>query len=94
RRLEAVFPDSFPTHSPRQVFYFDEQGFIVRHDYTARVFGDWAQGAHYSYDLKKVQGFTFPTRRRVWPRRKNNRPLRSFTLVALDFESIELEGGL
>jgi hypothetical protein len=90
-RLEAIFPSHFPTHSPRQVFYFDENGFIVRHDYTATVFGDWAKAAHYSYDFKKFQGLYFPLRRRVWPRKKNNFPFRHFTLVALDFDSFELE---
>jgi len=90
QRLEASFPEDFPTHSPKQNFYFNEQGRIVRHDYTALVFGTWAKAAHYSMEFKTFDGFLFPTQRRVWPRRGNNRPFRGFTLVGLHIKDVKV----
>ncbi len=91
RRLLARFPNTIPTHSRDQVYYFDENGFIVRHDYTAEVFGGWAKAAHFSMDFKEISGLIFPTQRRVWPRKKNNQPFRGLTLVGLDFSEIQVD---
>lgn len=90
-RLLARFPDDIPTHSRDQIFYFDEQGFIVRHDYTADVFGSWAKAAHFSMDFTEVDGMVFPTQRRVWFRKKNQQPFRHFTLVNLRLSEIKIE---
>lgn len=89
-RLQAAFPSNLLTHSPEQTFYFDSQGLLRRHDYTARVFGDFAKAAHYSWDHQEFNGITFPTRRRVFPRKKNGAPLRLVTLVSIDIDDIQV----
>ena len=90
RRLEATFPSDFLTHSPAQTFYFDADGLLRRHDYTALVFGNFAKAAHYSWNHREVNGIPFPTRRRVFPRKKDGSPLRRVTLVSIDIETIEI----
>jgi len=59
------FPPDFQSHCARQSFFFDEQGFLVRHDYTADIVGPWALGAHFSEAYEFVEGIPFATRRRV-----------------------------
>lgn len=91
QRLQATFPPDLLTHSPVQTFYFDAEGLLRRHDYTALVFGNFAKAAHYSWNHKEVNGIPFPTRRRVFPRKKDGSPLRLVTLVSIDIEAIEVE---
>jgi hypothetical protein len=91
QRLQATFPPDVLTHSPVQTFYFDADGLLKRHDYTALVFGNFARAAHYSGDHKEVNGIPFPTRRRVFPRKKDGSPLRPVILVSIDIEAIEVE---
>jgi len=91
RRLQATFPPDFLTHSPEQTFYFDAEGLLRRHDYTALVFGNFAKAAHYSWDHREVHGIPFPTRRRVFPRKKDGSPLRQVTLISIEIEAIEVE---
>ncbi|MGD8344295.1 MAG: hypothetical protein PVI38_19430 [Desulfobacterales bacterium] len=91
QRLQAIFPPDLLTHSPVQTFYFDADGLLKRHDYTALVFGNFAKAAHYSWDHKEVSGIPFPTRRRVFPRKNDGSSLRLVTLVSIDIEEIEVE---
>jgi hypothetical protein len=72
RRLAVRFPERVDTHSREQVFYYDEQGLLRRHDYTAEPIGRLAQAAHYSFEHRSYDGFVIPTRRRVYPRKRNN----------------------
>ena len=90
RRLEARFPAGIDTHCPRQVFYYDRELRLRRHDYTAEVVGRWAHAAHMCADHVEVGGLLFPTRRRVVPRGPGNRPLPFPTLVALQLSEIEV----
>ena len=91
QRLRAIFPSDILTHSPEQTFYFDAEGLLMRHDYTALVLGNFARAAHYSGGHEEVDGIPFPTRRRVFPRKKDGSPLRLVTLVSIDIETIEVE---
>ncbi len=90
-RLQVTFPPGLLTHSPQQTFYFDAEGLLKRHDYAALVFGNFAKAAHYSWDHKEVSGIPFPTRRRVFPRKKDGSPLRLITLVSIDIEDIQIQ---
>jgi hypothetical protein len=90
RRLRVLFPDDIPTHSAEQHFYFDEQGLLRRLDYTAEVFGNWAKAAHYCWDHKPFDGLVVPTRRKVFPRRRNNRSRSRPTLVWLQVQAVTL----
>lgn len=88
RTLKASFPRGWPTHCPEQIFYINAQGLIRRHDYTARVIGLYARAAHYSERHREFDGLVFPTRRRVYPRRGNNRSLALPTLIWIDIEDV------
>ncbi len=59
------FPPGYPTHSERQSFFFDGEGLLRRHDYTADVVGKWATGAHFSDAYVEAGGLPFATERRV-----------------------------
>jgi hypothetical protein len=88
-RLHVRFPADLPTHSPEQDFYFDEQGTLRRLDYTAEVFGSWAKAAHYCREHRDFSGLLVPTRRRVTPRRRNNKPLFGPTLVWIEVHDVQ-----
>jgi len=89
-RLKVEFPSHIPTHCPEQILFFDDKGFLRRHDYTALAVGKWAKACHYSWNHREFDGLVFPTTRRVWPRFKN-KPFKGFVLVALDIEKVEVE---
>jgi hypothetical protein len=73
RRLHVIFPEHIHTHSREQVFYIDANGLIRRHDYTAEPLGSFAKAAHYCLDHESFDGLVVPTRRRVYPRKRDNR---------------------
>jgi hypothetical protein len=88
RRLNVTFPSDIPTHSREQTFYFNEDGLLTRLDYTAEVFGQWAKGAHLCGEHRPYDGIVFPTRRRVYPRRRDGRTRPRPTLVWIDVDSV------
>ena len=90
RRVHAIFPDNMPTHCKEQIFYFDSENLLFRHDYTAEVFGTWAKAAHYSSRYKDCGGLLVPVRRRVFPRKSSGHPLRLITLVSIDIDEVKL----
>lgn len=87
-RLQVTFPDDIPTHSRRQIFYFDEQRLLRRLDYTAEVVGGWAHAAHLCHEYRTFDRLKAPTRRRVLPLLFGNRPLPGPTLVELEVHDI------
>lgn len=90
RRLEARFPEGLDTHCPRQVFYYDSDLRLRRHDYTAEVVGGWAHAAHMCADHEMIDGLLLPTRRWVRPVGPRNRPLPLPTLVSLRLSDVEV----
>lgn len=90
RTLKVDFPPGLDTHSPSQVYYFDAEGHLRRHDYVAFVVGRWARAAHYCADDVNVGGLTLATRRWVLPIGPGNRPLRFPTLVSLQLSDISI----
>lgn len=91
RRLHATFPAQIDTHCRQQTFYVDASGLIRRHDFVAEPVGSWAKAALYCYQHRQFDGLTIPTRRRVLPRGPGLRVLSRPTLLALDFNEIEIE---
>jgi hypothetical protein len=87
RRLDVTYPVGWQVHSRQQVYYFDSAGRLRRNDYTAEVFGGFAKSAHLCDEHKTFAGLTLPTRRRVYGRRRNNKPRPRPTLVAMDIHS-------
>ncbi len=87
-RLAVTMPDDLPTHSRRQIFYFDENWLLKRLDYVAEVVGGWAHAAHLCENYQNFSGLKAPTRRRVRPILFADHPLPGPTLVALDIHHI------
>jgi len=90
RRLAVMFPPELHTHSRHQVFYFGADGLLRRQDYTAEEFGERASAAHYCFDHREFSGLVFPTRRRVYVRRHDNRPRRWPLLVWIDIQAVDV----
>jgi hypothetical protein len=67
RRLRVVFPEAVPTHSPRQVFYFDARGLLRREDYTADIVSSRGRSAHYCFDHKAFSGLVIPRGDELFP---------------------------
>ncbi|MDH6199260.1 hypothetical protein M2272_005929 [Mycobacterium frederiksbergense] len=91
RRLQATFPAGVDTHCRQQTFYVDTAGLIRRHDFVAEPVGSWAKAALYCEQHSQFDGLVFPTRRRVLPRGLAGRVLSRPTLLALDFDEIEIQ---
>lgn len=90
RRLEVSYPDSFVTHSKRQVYYFDENGFLKRHDYWAETLGG-AGAAHYVFDYKEFDGIKMPTRRNIFALDGNNHYVAEPVLVSMKVLGVKFE---
>ncbi len=87
-RLQVTFPDDVPTHSRRQIFYFDEQRMLRRLDYTAEVVGGWAHAAHLCEDYQSFDKLKAPTHRRVLPLLFGHQPMPGPTLVEIKVHDI------
>lgn len=91
RRLQATLAPAIDTHCRQQTFYVDNGGLIRRHDFVAEPVGKLAKAALYCDHHRQFDGLTFPTRRRVLPRGPGGRVLSRPTLLALDFDDIEIK---
>jgi hypothetical protein len=90
RRLEVNFPESFTTHNKRQVFYFDENGLLKRHDYWAETLGG-AGAAQYVFDYKDFNGIMMPTRRNIYALQDNNQYVAEPVLVTIKVLDVDFE---
>ncbi len=87
-RLQVTFPDDVPTHSRRQIFYFDDQRLLRRLDYTAEVVGGWAHAAHFCEEYRTFDRLKAPSRRKVLPLFFGHKPLPGPILVAIEVHDI------
>jgi hypothetical protein len=90
RRLQVIFPLSIHSHSREQVFYFDARGLLRRHDYSVDIMGG-TSSAHYSTEHQVFNGIVFPTKRRVYSKGADNRPLLDRVAVSIDVTDVTLE---
>jgi hypothetical protein len=90
RRLRVIFPDELHTHSREQLFYFDSEGLLRRHDYQVDVIGSGSTSAHLVSGHRDFGGIVFPTVRRVYPVGPDNKPLTGTVLVSIDVHEVEL----
>ena len=90
RRLEVLFPDQVNTHSKMQTFYFDDVGLLRRNDYNNDVLGG-SPAANYTDEHITFDGIVYPTKRRVYRRGPDNKPVRDVIGVAIDYNKIELK---
>jgi hypothetical protein len=67
-RVAARFPQDLDTHSSDQVFWFDREGLLVRHEYRAEILGWWATGAHFTSEYRRSAGLLVSTHGQVYAR--------------------------
>lgn len=89
RRLKVIFPSTVHSHSPEQIFYFDQTGILKRHDYSVDIMGG-TSSVNYATEPASCGGIVFPMKRRVHPIGPDNRPIRERLAVAIDFHGIEV----
>ena len=87
RRLKVVFSDSIASHTREQITYFGADGLMRRHDYTVEVLGG-SNAAHYIDSYQDFDGFKYPTRRRVYRRADDGRPMPEPLLVGIDVRAL------
>lgn len=88
RRLKVRFPDYIATHNREQTFYFDNDGLLRRHDYSAEVTGPGV-AAHYPSEHKEFDGIVVPTKRRVRMIGEDGAVLPEPLVVSIDLEGIK-----
>lgn len=89
--LEATFPDSIPTHSRIQEFYFDtDTGLLIQHNYTAEIISKLAKAAHVLTNHETHHGFTYSTKRIVTPKGKSGKALNKPVLIDISVLSFQL----
>ena len=71
-----------------QVFYFDADGLLRRHDYIPDVIG-WGPVAHYTSEHREFDGIMVPTRRRVYPVDPDGNVEDEPLVVAIDLDSVK-----
>ena len=87
RRLRVTFPAYVATHSPQQIFYFDETGLLCREDYSVEIMGG-TDSANYATDPQDFGGLIMPTKRRIYDRQPDNHPNREHVIVAIDIHHL------
>jgi hypothetical protein len=89
--LQAVFPDSLPTHCPVQEYFFEiDTGRLMQHNYTASVVSGLATAAHVVTEHDKHDGLIFPSRRIITPRTKRGAAMKKPVLVDIRVHSFKL----
>jgi hypothetical protein len=88
RALRVRFPKSITTHSTEQIFYFDDEGLLRRHDYDVDISAG-SGAAHYVYDHKLFNGIIVPTKRRIHIRGEDGKPKMEPLLVSIDLSNVK-----
>jgi hypothetical protein len=87
RRLRVIWPSYLATHSTEQTLYFDDAGWIARHDYDVEIAGG-TPAAHYVSNYEDVAGIMLPTKHRIFPRGTDNQSLAEPLVVSIDLSEI------
>lgn len=87
--LEATFFDEIPTHSKIQRFHFDDEGYLLRHDYRADVITKFATASNHITEHMEIDGFLFPSKRVVTPR-LGKKVLSKPVLINIDVHNINI----
>lgn len=83
--LEGRFPLHIPTHCETQQFRFHPTThLLLRHDYTAEVFGNWAKAANQVLEHSAWDRIPYPSKRRVTPRSSKGQPRKWPLLVWIE----------
>lgn len=87
RRLRASFPDDIATHNTEQVFYYDSDGLLRRHDYAPDILGR-PSASHFTERHITASGLVFPTHRYVVPAQEDGSALKEPVLISIDLTDI------
>jgi hypothetical protein len=87
RVLRARFPGSITTFRADQDFFFGEDLLLRRHDYHLDIAAGF-DAIHLTSDYIQADGIKFPTRRRIYERGPDRRPLLAPLMVAIDISHI------
>ncbi|MCX5095222.1 hypothetical protein OOK36_41540 [Streptomyces sp. NBC_00365] len=90
RRLHATFPEDIATHNTEQVFYYDADGLLRRHDYAPDVLGR-PSAAHFAEQHITASGLVFPTHRYIVPTQEDGRALKEPVLISIDLTEISVD---
>lgn len=90
--LEALFPESIPTHCRQQRFYVDpESGLLRQHDYTADVISRFAKAANRVLShAKNKDGLHYTSERLVSPRAPSGKALPFPRIIAMSISDFKL----
>ena len=88
RRLKVTFPPNIASHSTVQIFYFDAEGLLKRHDYDVEVSGG-TLASHYVHQHEAFSGILVPTRRRVLRRGEDGTSIPEPLIVSIDLSEVE-----
>jgi hypothetical protein len=87
RVLRARFPDTITTFRTDQDFFFSEDLLLRRHDYHLDIAAGF-DAVHLMFDYIQANGINFPTRRRVYGRGPDRRPLLAPLMVSIDVSNV------
>jgi len=90
-RLEVIYPEGFATHSKRQIFYFNENGLLKRHDYWPDVLGG-SSATQIIEDYKNFEGVNIGTKRNIYVLNdEDNSYNTEFSLVTIDILEVDFQ---
>jgi hypothetical protein len=87
RRLQVTFPDTIATHNRIQVFFYDKNGLLRRHDYAPDILGSFPSTQIVS-EYREYSGIMLPSKRKIYIRSKDDSFQTEPVLVDVDVESI------
>jgi hypothetical protein len=83
----VTYPPAVATHTAEQTFYFGDDGFLRRHDYTAEVVNA-GPAVDYTTTHQEVDGIVAPTKHRVYPANADGTANTELLLVSIDLDQI------
>lgn len=90
-RLEVIYPDGFATHSKHQIFYFNENGLLKRHDYWPEVLGG-SSATQIIEDYKNFNGVNTGTKRNIYVLNDSDNSYKTdFSLVIINILDVTFE---
>lgn len=90
-KLQAIFPESIPTHSQVQEFKFDlKNGLLLQHNYTADIISKLATAANKVIEHTQSETLVYPSYRLVTPRNKSGNALKRPVLIDIKVHKFKL----
>jgi len=89
--LEAIFPESIPTHSKIQEFYIDMvSGKLIKHHYTVDIMSKLAKVTNMVTKNDEVNGMNYPSARLVTPRSGSGKALKKPIMIDITVHSFKM----